>query len=52
MNREALLEGFRSVQLILPHLHRKIKKGPEGNIFISPHSSLFSLIIAMEKTDH
>ena len=41
MKRQALLEGFRSIQPILPHLHRKVKKGPEGNIFISPHSSLF-----------
>ena len=42
MNREALLEGSRSIQPILPHLHRKVKKGPEGNIFISPHRSFFT----------
>ena len=41
MKREALLEGSRSIQPILPHLHRKVTKGPDGNIFISPHSSLF-----------
>jgi len=53
MNREALWEGPTSIQPILPHSHRKVKKGPEGNIFISPHSSLvYSSFISMSNERH